>query len=139
VGDNLGDHAFLTVVLGAAWLTGFVVAQRAREVERLTVDVRALAERLEMATQSLAASSASRAGADIPGLTPRELDVVRAVATGMTNAQIARELFISEWTVKTHVASILRKLGLRDRAQVVVAAYEAGLVTPGRPATHDPR
>ena len=48
----------------------------------------------------------------------------------MSNAEIAGELVISEWTVKTHVASILRKLGLRDRTQVVVVAYESGLIRP---------
>ena len=56
--------------------------------------------------------------------------MARAIATGMSNSEIAGTLAISEWTVKTHVASILRKLGLRDRTQVVVAAYESGLVKP---------
>ena len=63
-------------------------------------------------------------------MTAREIEVVRTIAAGMANAEIAATLFISEWTVKTHVASILRKLGLRDRTQVVVAAYESGLVRP---------
>ena len=67
---------------------------------------------------------------DLAALTARELDVTRAVAKGRSNAEIAEELFISEWTVKTHVASILRKFRLRDRTQVVVAAYESGLVRP---------
>ena len=68
---------------------------------------------------------------EVSALTTREVEVVRAIARGMSNAEIAGDLVISEWTVKTHVASILRKLGLRDRAQVVVAAYESGLVAPG--------
>ncbi len=63
-------------------------------------------------------------------MTAREIEVVRTIAAGMSNAEIAATLFISEWTVKTHVASVLRKLGLRDRAQVVVAAYESELVVP---------
>lgn len=67
----------------------------------------------------------------IGDLTARETDVLRAIAQGWSNAQIATELFISEATVKTHVAAILRKCGLRDRAQAVVVAYESGLVEPG--------
>lgn len=64
-------------------------------------------------------------------LTERELHVMRLVATAQSNAEIADELFLSEQTVKTHVSRILGKLGLRDRTQVVVAAYESGLVNVG--------
>ena len=64
-------------------------------------------------------------------LTERELDVLRAIAGGMSNEEIGGTLFVSEGTVKTHVAAILRKLGLRDRTQAAVAAYELGLVRPG--------
>jgi DNA-binding NarL/FixJ family response regulator len=64
-------------------------------------------------------------------LTPRELEVFRLIARGMSNAEVAQELIVSETTVKTHVARVLMKLGLRDRIQAVVLAYESGIIQPG--------
>jgi DNA-binding NarL/FixJ family response regulator len=87
-------------------------------------------------TQRLLERFAGASGAAPPsldGLTEREVEILRLVAGGLSNAEIAERLVVSETTVKTHVSAVLRKLGVRDRVQAVIAAYESGLV---RPAAH---
>jgi DNA-binding NarL/FixJ family response regulator len=104
--------AVRTVADGGALLAPSITRRLIGQfTERLTVDA-AVSDRLER-------------------LTDREREVVAAVARGYSNAEIAEELFIGPATVKSHVSSILTKLGLRDRAQVVVFAYESGLVEAG--------
>ena len=74
---------------------------------------------------------AAREAARLERLTERELDVLRLIARGTTNGEIAATLFVAEATVKTHVGSIFGKLGVRDRAAAIVFAYDHGVVTPG--------
>jgi DNA-binding NarL/FixJ family response regulator len=81
--------------------------------------------------ERFAGAAPSQAADVLSGLTPRELEVLRLVARGLANAEIASELVVSEHTAKTHVAHILQKLDARDRVQAVVLAYETGLVRAG--------
>jgi len=79
------------------------------------------------------AGSSSAQPPSLDGLTERELEIMRLVAEGMSNAEIADRLVVGETTVKTHVSSVLLKLGVRDRVQAVIAAYDSGLVRPAAP------
>jgi DNA-binding NarL/FixJ family response regulator len=106
--------------------------------ERLTTAIRVVADGGSLfapsVTRRLIEEFANRRTTPVlplSGLTERETEVLRLVARGLANAEIAATLFITENTVKTHVARLLTKLGVRDRVQAVVVAYESGLVRPG--------
>lgn len=132
---DVDDYVFDALSAGAA---GFLLKDASPE--ELAQAVRVVA-----AGDSLLAPSATRAlierfittrgprrtdRAVLGGLTDREREILVGIAQGESNSELAARLFIAEQTVKTHVSRILSKLGARDRAQLVIAAYEAGLVTP---------
>ena len=100
-------------------------------VEAVRVVARGESLLFPAAIRSLAARHAAaraRAGTAVVDLTPREREILGQMARGLSNGEIADELFLGLQTVKTHVSSLLRKLGARDRTQAVIAAYESGLV-----------
>jgi DNA-binding NarL/FixJ family response regulator len=133
---DLDDYVYAALRAGAS---GFMLkdAPAERLVEAIRVVAVGDALLAPSVTRRLIDELARRPALDadtvagIGDLTDRELDVLRLVARGMSNAEIAGELFLGEATVKTHLGRVFSKLQVRDRAQAVVAAYESGVVTPG--------
>jgi len=135
---DLDDYVFGALRAGAS---GFVLkdAPSAELVHAVRVVASGDALLAPSVTRRLIADYTSRGRPDnrrhsaaLSSLTPRETDVLRLIADGKSNQEIAEKLVLAEQTVKTHVSRLLTKLGLRDRAQAVVFAYESGLVVPGK-------
>jgi DNA-binding NarL/FixJ family response regulator len=140
---DLDDYIYAALKSGAS---GFLLKDAPRE--QLVTAVRTVARGEALlapaVTQRLierfvARPAPAEAAPALAELSARELEVLRLLARGLSNAEIAAELIVGEATVKTHVARILRKLGLRDRVQAVVFAYESGLVEPGAAPGSVPR
>jgi DNA-binding NarL/FixJ family response regulator len=130
---DLDEHVYDALAAGAS---GFLLKDATAERLFDAVRVVAAGEALLAPTVTRRligrfAGRRPRAAPALEELTPRETEVLRLLAEGLSNAEIAARLVLGEETVKTHVSRILRKLDLRDRAQAVVAAYESGLVVPG--------
>ncbi len=134
---DLDDYVFEALRAGASgFLLKDVTAEHLFDAVRVVAAGEALlapgvTRRLisEFARLRPATSAAARPA--LASLTPRETEVLILVAEGLSNQQLAARLVVTEETVKTHVSRVLRKLGLRDRTQAVIAAYESGLVVPG--------
>jgi DNA-binding NarL/FixJ family response regulator len=127
-----GASGFLLKDVTPEHLVGAVRLVRSGDALLAPAITRRLVEKFAARASETRPAQAPRA--ELAALTPRELEVFRLLARGLSNAELAEHLVLSEATVKTHVARILAKLQLRDRAQAVVAAYESGLVTPGEAA-----
>ncbi|MGB2949447.1 MAG: response regulator transcription factor [Rhodococcus sp. (in: high G+C Gram-positive bacteria)] len=133
---DIDDYVYEALTLGAS---GFMLKDAPAEELIRGVRVVAAGEALlaPSVTRRLIADVTSRRGrvrarpSALTSLTPREREVLELIAKGMSNLEIAAALFVAEQTVKTHVGKVLGKLGLRDRAQAVVLAYETGVVGPG--------
>ena len=131
---DLDEYVFAALRAGAS---GFLLKDAPED--QLGAAIRIAAEGGSMFAPSVTRRLIERFAATAEGpsppaleeLTARELEVLRMLARGLSNSEIAAELVVSEHTVKTHVARVLGKLGLRDRVQAVVLAYECGLVRPG--------
>ena len=131
---DLDEYVYAAVQAGAS---GFLLkdVQPAELVDAIRVVAAGNSLFGPAATRRLIEQFASVRGtpatATVEALTEREREVLRLLAQGRSNAELANQLYLSEATVKTHVSAVLRKLGVRDRVQAVIAAYEAGLVRPG--------
>jgi len=131
---DLDEYVFAALEAGAS---GFLLKDSPPEELAAAIRVVARGDALiaPSITRRLVSEFAARAAATgrrvLPPISEREREVMIGVARGLSNAELAGELFIGEATVKTHVSSLLTKLDCRDRVQLVVAAYEAGLVVPG--------
>jgi DNA-binding NarL/FixJ family response regulator len=142
---DLDEHVYAALRAGAS---GFVLkSMRGRDlVEAVRVVAAGDALLAPSVTRRLIADVARRPAAPatgqavntrLAGLSPRETDTLRALARGLSNVEIAAELYVTENTVKTHISNVLTKLGLRDRVQAVVLAYESGLVVAGEPPSKE--
>jgi DNA-binding NarL/FixJ family response regulator len=135
---DLDDYVYEALRAGAS---GFLLKEAPRADLIAAIRVAAAGDALlaPSVTKRLIEAFVARPAETLPSpsrlasLTPRERDILLLLARGRSNLEIARELVVSEATVKTHVAHLLAKLGLRDRVQAVILAYETGAVTPGRP------
>jgi len=133
---DLDEYVYDALRAGASgFLLKDVTAERLFDAVRVVAAGEALlapavTRRLISEFARLRPSTAAPAAAGLASLTPRETQVLRLVAEGMSNQEIAARLVVTEETVKTHVSRVLSKLALRDRTQAVVIAYESGLVTP---------
>ena len=132
---DLDEYVFEALRAGAS---GFLLKDAPEE--RLIAAIRVAADGGSLFAPSVtrrlierfaAAAGPSASTGDLDRLTPRETEVLRLMARGLSNGEIAETLVVTEHTAKTHVAHILDKLGLRDRVQAVVLAYESGVVRPG--------
>jgi DNA-binding NarL/FixJ family response regulator len=135
---DLDEYVFDALRAGASgFLLKDVTAERLFDAVRVVAAGEALlapavTRRLISEFTRLRPAKDAAPSAALSVLTPRETEVLRLVAEGLSNPEVAQRLVVTEETVKTHVSRILAKLGLRDRTQAVVAAYESGLVVPGR-------
>jgi DNA-binding NarL/FixJ family response regulator len=132
---DLDEYVYGAIRAGAS---GFLLKDAPREQLVTAVRTVARGEALlapaitqRLIERFVARPPAGEAAPAVADLSTRELEVLRLLARGLSNAEIAAELFVGEATVKTHVAHILRKLDVRDRVQAVVFAYETGIVQPG--------